>query len=586
MRGISISLFVFLFGSFLYSQPAQPTIIWDPSPNYTAGRTVAIDSIVIHTTEGSYNGAVSWLKNPSSGASAHYVIREDGGQIKQLVADNNRAWHATYYNNRSIGIECAGFAGQASTWTQGILPALYDLVAWLCYTHGVSAVHPTGQATSQSQQDFNSVGLVGHFQIQPWNRTDPGPHFNWNALVTEVNARLGGGANPNDRIVDNVDPGFSVLSGNWSSGTSASGKYGADYRFASTGPSMTAECEWRPTLPHGGTYEVMVWYPHGTNRAPDAPFTIYHANGATVVPVNQQNSVGNNWFGIGTYSFFTGNSGYVRLGNNATSGNVVIADAVRFREVTAAGPPVWPAPNGLTATALNSTDIAFNWNWVSYADGYWLDIAESSADLTGMTGTFQNANVGRVNGRNWTGLTPGATYYWRVWAYNAAGGAHAYPAVSSITLPTAAPADPATNLAATALSTTTIQFTWTPGANTDGFYLDIAESAADLTAGAGAPTFQNVPLAGTTTSYDWVGLTPGTTYYWRVFSYNTNGGVHAYPTPASIATPGGGASHGDGSSTSKKKGSSGACSTDGGSTWLFALLGLLPAIVWLRREHA
>jgi N-acetyl-anhydromuramyl-L-alanine amidase AmpD len=570
-----------LMGGALAAQPTQPAIIWDPSPNYTAGRTVAIDSIVIHTTEGSYSGSVSWLKNPSSGASAHYVIKEDGTEIKQLVADNNRAWHATYYNNRSIGIECAGFAGQASTWTQGILPALYDLVAWLCHTHGVTAVHPPGQATSQTQQDFNSVGLVGHYQIQPWNRTDPGAHFDWNALVTEVNTRLG--VATNDRIIDNVDPGFSVLSGSWTAGTSAAGKYGADYRFASTGPSMTAEAEWRPTLPFGGTWAVDVWYPAGSNRAPDAPFTVYHASGNTTVSVNQQIN-GGAWFNLGTYSFFTGNSGYVRLGNHATSGNVVIADAVRFREITPAGAAA--APTGLTATALNATDIAFNWNWVAFADGYWVDIAESASDLSTMTGTFQNANVGRVNGYDWLGLTPGTTYFWRVYAYNAAGGNHGIPTPDSVTLPTGTLPDAPTALAANALSTTTIQFTWTIGANTDGFWLDIAESAADLAAGHGAATFQAVPLAGNVDSYDWVGLTPGTTYYWRLFAYNTNGGLHAYPTPDTIATPGGGHSHGTGGHGHGDGKSSGNCSTSTGRTWLWLLLPVMLAALALRRRHA
>ncbi|MCC7508079.1 MAG: N-acetylmuramoyl-L-alanine amidase [Planctomycetes bacterium] len=584
MRGISILLGVLLFAAALNCQPNQPAIVWDPSPNYTAGRTVSIDSIVIHTTEGSYAGAVSWLKNPSAGASAHYVIKEDGTQIKQLVADSNRAWHATYYNNRSIGIECAGFAGQASTWTQGILPALYDLVAWLCYTHGVSAVHPPGQATSQSQQDFNSTGLVGHYQVQPWNRTDPGPYFDWNALVTQVNARLGSGGS-NDRIVDNVDPGFSVLSGSWSSGTSATGKYGADYRFAGTAASATAGCEWRPNLPEGGDYAVEVWYPQGTNRAPDAPFTVHHANGSNTVAVNQQVN-GGAWFTLGTYPFFTGTSGHVRLANNASTGFVVLADAVRFRQVTSA--PAAPAPTGLAATAVNSTDIDFDWNWSAYADGYWVDIAESAADLTGATGTFQNTFVGRVNTWLWQGLTPGTTYYWRVWAYNVAGGNHGYPTPSTITLPAGTPPGAPMALSATILGDTSVQFAWTPGANTDGVWLDIAETSADLLAGPGAPSFQAVNLSGATTSHDWTGLNAGTTYYWRVFAYNTNGGVHSYPTPASVTTTGGGGGHtivpGGGGGGG---GDDGGCSTgDGSAFWWLALLALLPAWVWLRQERA
>lgn len=168
-------------------------------------------------------------------------------------------------------------------------------------------------------------------------------------------------------------------------------------------PPAQAPVQWRPNLPEGGDYAVEVWYPQGTNRAPDSPFTVHHANGSTAVPVNQQVN-GGAWFTLGTYPFFTGTSGYVRLANNASTGFVVLADAVRFRQVTSA--PAAPAPTGLVATAVNSTDIDFDWNWSAYADGYWVDIAESAADLTGATGTFQNTFVGRVNTWLWQGLTP------------------------------------------------------------------------------------------------------------------------------------------------------------------------------------
>ncbi|MCB9931833.1 MAG: N-acetylmuramoyl-L-alanine amidase [Planctomycetes bacterium] len=572
---LALLAFVFCLGGLLAAQPAQPNIIWDPSPNYTAGRTTTIDSIVIHTTEGSYSGSVSWLKNPSAGASAHYVIKEDGTEIKQLVANSDRAWHATYYNNRSIGIECAGYAGQASTWTQGILPALYDLVAWLCYTYNVQVVHPAGQATSQTQQDFNSPGLVGHYQVQPWNRTDPGAYFDWNALVTEVNNRLGAGSN--DRIVDNTDPGFSVLSGTWSTGTTAAGHYGSDYRFAGSSSSVTAECEWRPTLPEGGTYEVLLYYPQGSNRADNSPFTVYHANGSTLSSVNQQAN-GGGWYSLGNYAFFTGTSGYVRLANNANP-SVVLADAVWFKQITPAPAPA--APTGLVATPVNSTDVSFSWNYSAWADGYYVDIAESAADLTGATGTFQNASVARTSSHTWTGLTPGQTYYWRVWAYNQAGGNHGYPSPTSFTMPSGTPPAAPTGLTATVLSDTSVRFQWTASTGVDGYWLDIAESAADLTTGAGSPSFQNVNLGAAVTSHDWTGLTPGTTYYWRVYAYNTAGGAHGYPTPTTVVTSGGGTSGtpfdsgGDGNDS--------GCSTDGGQSWLLvALLGALSAAFMIR----
>lgn len=576
-----IALFVILCAATVaQAQPTQPTVIWDPSPNYNSRGGVTIDSIVIHTTEGAYSGAVSWLKNPSAGASAHYVIKEDGTEIRQLVADSDRAWHATYYNSRSIGIECAGFAGQAGTWTQGILPKLYDLVAWLCYTHGVNVVHPTGQATSQSQQDFNQAGLVGHFQVQPWNRSDPGAYFDWGALITEVNNRLGSSSS-NDRVIDNTDPGFAALSGTWSTGTSAAGKYGADYRFAGTtsGGSATAVAEWRPNLPAGGDYEVSVYYPAGTNRSDNAAFSVTHANGTSSFAVNQQIN-GGSWVILGTFPFFTGSSGFVRLGNNCNA-SVVLADAVWFRSVTPAPPA--PAPSGLVASAVNATDIQFSWNWSAYADGYFVDIAENASDLTTQTGTFQSVNAGRVNTYTWQGLTPGSTYYWRIWAFNAAGGNHGYPAPASLILPAGLPPTAPTNLVATVIGDFEIQFTWTMGTGQDGFWLDIAQSPSDLAAGAGAATFQNVQLGPTTASYNWTGLQDNTTYYWRVFAYNTIGGVHAYPATASVMTTGAGPGHTVGPGGGGSKNDSNGCVIGAGAGAL-PLIGLIAPLVLRRRK--
>ncbi|MCA8910939.1 MAG: N-acetylmuramoyl-L-alanine amidase, partial [Planctomycetes bacterium] len=344
--GLKLSLLVAcicLFGAALHAQPAKPACIWDPSPNYTSGRGgTTIDAIVIHTTEGTYSGAVSWLKNPSASASAHYVIKEDGSEITQLVDDADRSWHATYYNSRAIGIECAGYAGQAGTWTQGILPKLYDLVAYLCYTYNVQVVHPTNTATVSPQtNDFNGTGLVGHYQVQPWNRTDPGSYFDWNALITEVNNRLGNN-NANDIVIDNTDAEFSTLNGTWSTGTSAAGHYGADYRYVTTvGGGSTGACEWRPDIQTSGDYEVQVYYPEGSNRAPDAPFTVRHTGGASTVTVDQTAN-GGAWLSLGTFNFATGTSGSVELQNNA-GGSVVIADAVKFVFIQAT---TTPPPSG------------------------------------------------------------------------------------------------------------------------------------------------------------------------------------------------------------------------------------------------
>ena len=83
-------------------------IIRDVStPNQTVGRSgTPIDTIILHSTYGSYWGSVAWLKNPAAQASAHYIISRDG-EIRKLVSEANTAWHAgnLAMNRRSIGIE-------------------------------------------------------------------------------------------------------------------------------------------------------------------------------------------------------------------------------------------------------------------------------------------------------------------------------------------------------------------------------------------------------------------------------------------------------------------------------------------------
>ena len=172
------------------ARPSRPgAILWEISPNFgrrpEGGR---IDAIVIHTTEGGYRQAIEWFKTARSEVSAHFVIGPDG-EITQMAALSRRAWHATYYNDRSIGIEVAGHAGRSDTWTPENLEALTALTAWLCVTFDIPVIHPTAVAESK-QRPLDVPGIVGHAQVQPWNRRDPGPYFPWSRFVADVRRRV------------------------------------------------------------------------------------------------------------------------------------------------------------------------------------------------------------------------------------------------------------------------------------------------------------------------------------------------------------------------------------------------------------
>jgi N-acetyl-anhydromuramyl-L-alanine amidase AmpD len=169
--------------------------LWNPALFFTKGRSKAVDSIVIHTTEGSYAGAISWFKNPANTGqtSAHYVISPTG-EVTQMVLLENTAHHATYYNSRAIGIEVAGYASSAATWTPEVQAALKRLVGYLVTRFAIPVSHPAGDARTYAKLLYDEPGIVGHSQIQPVNNTaypyslksDPGPFFDWSIFMPAV----------------------------------------------------------------------------------------------------------------------------------------------------------------------------------------------------------------------------------------------------------------------------------------------------------------------------------------------------------------------------------------------------------------
>jgi AmpD protein len=97
--------------------------------------------------------------------SAHFLIRRDG-EVIQFVSCNRRAWHAgvsswrdrVRCNDFSIGVELEGSDEEPFTDIQ------YEKLAEL--TRGIRAAYPIED-------------IVGHSDIAPVRKTDPGPHFDW-----------------------------------------------------------------------------------------------------------------------------------------------------------------------------------------------------------------------------------------------------------------------------------------------------------------------------------------------------------------------------------------------------------------------
>jgi N-acetylmuramoyl-L-alanine amidase len=151
------------------------TVIEAPSPNQD-DRDSPIDMLLLHYT-GMQSGqaAIDRLRDPVARVSSHYVVEEDGC-IWSLVPEHRRAWHAGIshwrghdtLNGRSIGIE---IVNPGHEWGYRPFPtAQMAALTWLC--QGILARHP-----------IPAVNVVGHSDVAPDRKTDPGELFDWPALA-------------------------------------------------------------------------------------------------------------------------------------------------------------------------------------------------------------------------------------------------------------------------------------------------------------------------------------------------------------------------------------------------------------------
>ncbi|MEW6735814.1 MAG: N-acetylmuramoyl-L-alanine amidase [Acidobacteriota bacterium] len=287
--------------------------IWSASPNYSAGRTRAVDTIVIHDTEGSYSGTISWFKNTASKVSAHYVVRSSDGQITQMVRNADTAWHAACYNSRSIGIEHEGYAATGYQWyTNAMYNTSAALTRYLCNLYGVPKQHTTA-----------GPGIVGHVDVSNssdcTDHTDPGPYWDWNKYIGLVRGT--------EIVVDNSSSYFSASS-NWWTSVNVDGYYGSNYQVRNTeGISDTATFN-LPSHP-AGNYAIYARWTAATDRATSAPYIINHNGTTSTVYMNQQGN-GGSWNYLGTFYFNGGSSENVKLSCWTSPGYYVIADAVRL----------------------------------------------------------------------------------------------------------------------------------------------------------------------------------------------------------------------------------------------------------------
>ncbi|PVB61611.1 N-acetylmuramoyl-L-alanine amidase [Labrenzia sp. 011] len=148
-----------------------------PSPNHgPRAPGVPIDMVILHYTGmKTAEAALSRLCNPEAEVSAHYLVDEDGS-ILQCVPEARRAWHAGRsswkgqddINSRSIGIEIVnpGHENGYRAFPDRQIESVVALTKDICRRH-----------------DVQPWGVLGHSDIAPERKQDPGELFPWGRLA-------------------------------------------------------------------------------------------------------------------------------------------------------------------------------------------------------------------------------------------------------------------------------------------------------------------------------------------------------------------------------------------------------------------
>src|SRR5690625_1330955 len=132
--------------------------------------------VVLHYTAANKQRSLDLLSGPS--VSSHYLITDENPpQLYQLVDENRRAWHAgvsewygrPHVNDVSIGIEIVNAGGSPGNWASYSpeqIQLLIDLLRDIVERH-----------------EIKPENIVGHSDIAPQRKLDPGPRFPWVQLA-------------------------------------------------------------------------------------------------------------------------------------------------------------------------------------------------------------------------------------------------------------------------------------------------------------------------------------------------------------------------------------------------------------------
>ncbi|MGP4007051.1 N-acetylmuramoyl-L-alanine amidase [Streptomyces sp. 4N124] len=178
--------------------PTTVSCEWIPAPyeqfgegdygNHDVGDRPAsqsIDYIVIHDTEGAWEGVLNLVQDPTY-VSWNYSLRSTDGHIAQHLKAKDVGWHAGnwYINSKSIGLEHEGFLANPDAWyTEAMYRTSARLVKYLAAKYGIplDRQHILGHDTVPGPTTSTIPGM----------HTDPGPYWDWQHYFTLLGRPFG-----------------------------------------------------------------------------------------------------------------------------------------------------------------------------------------------------------------------------------------------------------------------------------------------------------------------------------------------------------------------------------------------------------
>ena len=167
-----------------------------PSPNHGPRRGGARPRLIVLHFTGMVDGpsARARLCDPAAQVSAHWLLHEDG-RAEALVPESRRAWHAgagswrglTDINSHSIGIEIVNPGTRP--YPEAQMAALEDLLRAI-----------------MARWQIGPDAVIGHSDMAPERKDDPGSHFDWRRLaLADLAIWPEGLGNPARPLADSLD---------------------------------------------------------------------------------------------------------------------------------------------------------------------------------------------------------------------------------------------------------------------------------------------------------------------------------------------------------------------------------------------